>query len=253
MHQAGTPNLKIICLRYVYFLMHYIKRKKIMYDIRILIAEDESALRDMIVRYVKREGYTPIEAKDGRQALELVESEEFDLAILDVMMPYANGFEVCKAIRELEKTIPIIMLTARSSTEDKIEGFNSGADQYMPKPFNMKELMVRIKSALKRQNVNCDNITDYGLLHIDKNARLIQVEGEIIDLTPREYDLLLYLSDNKTHALSRIMILERVWGYDFICDERTVDTIVQRVRRKLKSAGKYINTVRSMGYRFEVK
>lgn len=225
-----------------------------MYKVKVLIAEDEKALREMIVKYLKREGYIPLIAKDGREAKMLAESEIFDLAILDVMMPYESGFDVCARIREMYEDVPVIMLTARTSTEDKIQGFQSGADQYMPKPFSMKELMVRIKSVLKKQNISAiDKEQTLGCLYMNTNARIIKVENDIIDLTPREYDLLLYLTDNKDQALSRDMILERVWGYDYECDERTVDTFVQRLRRKLKSAGDYIITVRSMGYKFYIK
>lgn len=225
-----------------------------MYNVKVLIAEDEKALRDMIVKYLKREGYIPLVAKDGKEARALVESEVFDLAILDVMMPYEDGFGICKRIRETYKSVPIIMLTARSSTEDKIQGFSCGADQYVPKPFSMKELMVRVKSILKKQNISSiDKDVDLGCLYINTSARMIKVNEDIIDLTPREYNLLLYLTDNKDQALTRDMILERVWGYDYECDERTVDTFVQRLRRKLNSAGKYIHTVRATGYRFSIE
>lgn len=225
-----------------------------MYNVKVLIAEDETALREMIVKYLKREGYIPLVAKDGREAKELAESENYDLAILDVMMPYENGFDICQRIRQMYDDVPVIMLTARTSTEDKIQGFQSGADQYMPKPFSMKELMVRVKSVLKKQKItSIDKVQSLGCLYMDTNARIIKVNDGIIDLTPREYDLLLYLTDNKDQALSREMILERVWGYDYECDERTVDTFVQRLRRKLKSAGDYIKTVRSMGYKFHIE
>lgn len=224
-----------------------------MYNVKVLIAEDEKALREMIVKYLKRDGYMPLIAKDGKEAGNLVESEVFDLAILDVMMPYKSGFDVCTMIRELHDDIPVIMLTARTSTEDKIQGFQSGADQYVPKPFSMKELMVRVKSVLKKHNISAIDIEQtLGSLYMNTHARIIKVHDEIIDLTPREYDLLLYLTDNKDQALNRDMILERVWGYDYECDLRTVDTFVQRLRRKLKSAGEYIITIRSMGYKFHI-
>ena len=225
-----------------------------MYNVKVLIAEDEKALREMLVKYLKREGYVPLVATDGKEAMELVENENFDLAILDVMMPYESGFDICQRIRETHESVPVIMLTARTSTEDKIQGFQSGADQYVPKPFSMKELMVRVKSVLKKQNISAvDKEISLGCLYINTNARIIKVDDEIIDLTPREYDLLMYLTDNKDHALSRDMILERVWGYDYECDERTVDTFIQRIRRKLKSAGDYIHTIRSMGYKFHIE
>ena len=228
--------------------------KNSMYNVKVLVAEDEKALRDMIVKYLKREGYIPLEAKDGKEARQLVDSEVFDLAILDVMMPYESGFDICAHIRKTHEATPVIMLTARTSTEDKIQGFESGADQYVPKPFSMKELMVRIKSVLKKQNIAAvDKEITLGCLYINTNARIIKVDDELIDLTPREYDLLLYLTDNKDLALNRDMILERVWGYDYECDERTVDTFVQRLRHKLKGAGRYIQTVRSMGYKFHIE
>ncbi len=224
-----------------------------MYNIKVLIAEDEKALRDMIVKYLKRDGYIPLAAEDGREARHLVDTEMFDLAILDVMMPFESGFDICAHIRKTHESTPVIMLTARTSTEDKIQGFESGADQYVPKPFSMKELMVRVKSVLKKQNITAvDKEITMGCLYINTNARIIKVDDELIDLTPREYDLLMYLTDNKDQALNRDMILERVWGYDYECDERTVDTFVQRLRHKLKNAGAYIQTVRSMGYKFHI-
>ena len=224
-----------------------------MYNVKVLIAEDEKALREMIVKYLKRDGYTPLIASDGKEAMEIIENDVFDLAVLDVMMPYMSGFDICAKIKEMHENVPVIMLTARTSTEDKIQGFESGADQYVPKPFSMKELMVRIKSVLRKKNIAAiDKEISLGRLYINTNARIIRVEDEIIDLTPREYDLLLYLTDNKDQALSRAMILERVWGYDYDCDERTVDTFVQRLRHKLKSAGNYITTVRAMGYKFHL-
>jgi len=208
----------------------------------------------MIVKYLKRDGYIPLIAKDGKEAAQIVETEIFDLAILDVMMPYENGFDICAKIQQSHEDIPVIMLTARTSTEDKIQGFQSGADQYVPKPFSMKELMIRVKSALKKQKIaSVDKEQTLGCLYMNTNARIIKVNDDIVDLTPREYDLLLYLTDNKEQALSRDMILERVWGYDYECDERTVDTFVQRLRHKLKSAGDYIKTVRSMGYKFHIE
>ena len=225
-----------------------------MYSVKVLIAEDEKALRDMIAKYLKREGFVPLEAEDGKQARQIVESETFDLAILDVMMPYESGFNIAAKIRQQDASVPIIMLTARTSTEDKIQGFEAGADQYVPKPFSMKELMVRVKSVLKKKNINAvDMETTLGCMYINTSARIIKVHDEIIDLTPREYDLLMYLTDNKDLALSRDMILERVWGYDYDCDERTVDTFVQRLRKKLKKAGDYIHTVRAMGYKFHIE
>ena len=225
-----------------------------MYKIKVLIAEDEKALRDMLVKYLKRDGYIPLVAEDGKQAMQLVDPEVFDLAILDVMMPFENGFDICSHIRETHESVPVIMLTARDSTEDKIQGFESGADQYVAKPFSMKELMVRIKTVLKKQHISAvDKEVNMGCLYVNTNARVIKVDDEIIDLTPREYDLLMYLTDNTDQALNRDMILERVWGYDYECDERTVDTFVQRLRHKLKKAGKYIQTVRATGYKFHVE
>lgn len=224
-----------------------------MYDIRILIAEDEDNLREMLAKYIRRQGYIPLVARDGKEALIMAEDEEYDMAILDVMMPFVDGFQVCSAIRRRDPSIPVIMLTARSATEDKIQGFDSGADQYVPKPFSMKELMARIRSILKkRHRVNTDEPVQYGALWMDAAARRVCVVDVDVDLTPREYDLLLYLTNNESQALSRLMILERVWGYDYVCDERAVDTFVQRLRRKLGVAGEYIQTVRSMGYRFQV-
>lgn len=221
-----------------------------MYDVRILVAEDDGALQKILCKYLEREGYNVFAALDGKAALDIWKQHRIDLAILDVMMPGMSGFDVCRIIRQ-ESDVPVIMLTARTDQEDRIEGFSSGADQYMPKPFSARELIARVRVILRQRGVSsADEIIEYGSLRVDKSARRVMVAGEDVDLTPREYDMLLYLADNSDRALSRNMILDRVWGYDFLGDSRTVDTFIKRLRKKLSIEGDRIVTVRGVGYRF---
>lgn len=223
-----------------------------MYMIHILLAEDEERLRKLVAKYLHMEGYTVHEAADGRQALELFESQDIDLAILDVMMPWKDGFEVCSAIRK-RSDIPVLFLTARSDEEDRIKGFTQGADDYVTKPFSTRELVARVKAILKRSGMSSPSeLASFGSVVIDSEARRVLVEGEEVNFSPKEYDLLLYLHDNKNRALSREQILDRVWGYDYFGDDRVVDTVIKRLRKKLGSDGERIQTVRGVGYRFEV-
>ena len=221
-----------------------------MYNINILIAEDEERLRRLITKYLKGEGYQVFEAANGLEAIEILGQESIDLAVLDVMMPKADGWQVCRRIRE-QSSIPIIMLTARSQEEDKLFGFSLGVDDYVTKPFSTRELVARIKALLKRsgkQAVN-EDIT-IGTIRVMTLSRRVLVNEEEVYLSPKEYDLLIYFIDNPNRALSREQVLDRVWGYDFFGDDRTVDTIVKRLRKKLLNEGNRIETVRSVGYLF---
>lgn len=223
-----------------------------MYQINIMIVEDEERLRKLIRKYLLLEGYNVIEAADGREALELFETETVDLVVLDVMMPYKNGYEVARVIRQ-KSQIPIIMLTARSEEEDKLQGFELGIDDYLTKPFSTRELMARIKALLKRSNMTATSEKlAFGELSIDTAARRIIVEGQDMTFSPKEYDCLMYFVDNPNQALSREQILNRVWGFDYFGDDRTVDTVIKRLRKKLGHEGERIQTVRGVGYRFEV-
>lgn len=223
-----------------------------MYQVHILIVEDEERLRKLVRKYLLLEGYNVHEAANGLEAMDVFETETIDLVVLDVMMPYKNGYEVARDIRRTSQ-VPIIMLTARSEEEDKLQGFDIGIDDYVTKPFSTRELIARIKALLKRTNVTAtsDRI-EIGDIVIDPGARRILLKGEDITFSPKEYDCLMYFVDNPNQALSREQILNRVWGFDYFGEDRTVDTVIKRLRKKLEGEGDRIQTVRGVGYRFEV-
>ncbi|MPQ42972.1 response regulator transcription factor [Clostridium tarantellae] len=224
-----------------------------MSNTNILIVEDEIRLRLLLRDYLKKENFNILEASDGEEALKVFASNKVDLIILDVMMPKLDGFNVCKEIRKVS-TIPIILLTAKSEEEDKLFGYDIGADDYITKPFSTKVVVAKVKALLKRINLPKDeNIVDYSGLKINKVSHQVLIENEEIYLSPKEYDLLLYLSTNEGIALSRDKILDNVWGYDYFGDIRTVDTNIKRLREKLLNKSDYIATVRGSGYKFEVK
>ncbi|NDL68063.1 response regulator transcription factor [Anaerotalea alkaliphila] len=217
----------------------------------ILIAEDEERLRKLIVKYLQGEGYHVLEARDGREALELFQENSVDLLVLDVMMPGMDGFQVCREVRGTSP-VPILMLTARTEEEDALQGFKLGADDYVAKPFRTRELMARIKALLVRSGkLSAKEEIQVGAMRIQLAARRVEVQGEEIYLSPKEYDTLLYLVENRGRALSREQILNKVWGYDYYGDDRSVDTIIKRLRKKMGTMGDWIYTVRGMGYRFE--
>ncbi len=223
-----------------------------MYQVHILVVEDEERLRKLVRKYLLLEGYQVHEAANGLEALDVFEAEPIDVMILDVMMPYKNGFEVAKEVRR-NSQVPIIMLTARSEEEDKLQGFDLGIDDYVTKPFSTRELMARVKALLKRTNVTATSEKlELGSLMIDTAARRILVDGEDVTFSPKEYDCLMYFVDNPNQALSREQILNRVWGFDYFGEDRTVDTVIKRLRKKLGEEGERIKTVRGVGYRFEV-
>jgi len=222
---------------------------------KILIADDEARLRKLIVDFLKREGYQVIEAEDGKRALEIFNAEsDIGLVILDVMMPYYDGWAVCHQIRK-NSQIPIIMLTARSEEADQLFGFEIGADEYITKPFSPSVLVARVKALLRRlENTgnNKETIAYRGLV-IDKKRRSVQVDDQSLILSPKEYELLVYLVENEGIALSREQILNSVWDYDYFGDARTVDTHVKKLRMKLGNKGDFLQTVRGHGYRFEAE
>lgn len=220
---------------------------------KILMAEDEERLRKLVTTYLKRENYDVLEAKDGKEALKIWEEEKVDFVILDVMMPFVDGWSVCREIRR-ESDIPIIMLTARGEESDKLFGFDLGVDDYVTKPFSVKELVARVKALLKRsgQQQIKDAIT-MGPLSIDTMQHQVYINGQAVELSPKEYDLLYFMMLNKNQALTRDAILNGVWGYDYYGDLRTVDTHIKRLRKKLEDFGDSIVTVRGIGYRLEVK
>ncbi len=221
----------------------------------ILLIEDEKRMREILVDYFKREDFTILEAADGREALEVFEAQPVHLVILDIMIPEIDGWSVCKRIRR-ESGVPIIMLTARSDEEDKLMGYELGADDYMTKPFSPKVLVAKAKTLLKRAegNVLAENSTiRIDEIEINKAARRVKVGDEAIELAPKEFDLLVYLVENRDMVLTREQILKHVWGYDYYGDLRTIDTHIKKLRSKLRNQAGHIGTINRIGYRFEVK
>ena len=221
---------------------------------KVLVIEDEKDLRQLMKAYYIKEGAEVLEAGDGELGLELFNDKKPDLVILDIMLPKYDGWSVCKRIRE-NSDIPVLMLTARSEESDKLFGFDLGADDYMTKPFSLKELIARSKVLVKRNQKKTDqdkSIVIHGI-RIDRLSHKIFVDEKEVDLSPKEFDLLEYFVVNINQALTREMILNSVWGYDYFGDLRTVDTHVKRLRNKLGNHGEKIVTVRGLGYRFEAK
>lgn len=228
----------------------------------ILVADDESRIRAIIRKYAEFEGHTVTEAADGMEAVLLCRKHDYDLIIMDIMMPELDGFSACREIRKIKQT-PIIMLSARGEEYDRINGFEVGIDDYVVKPFSPKELMLRIDAIMKRVNFGTNpqngqqapNVVvemDNGGLRADITARLVFIDGERIEMSPKEYDLFFYLLSNRNIALSREKLLCEVWGYDFYGDARTLDTHIKLLRKSLGRYSKYIVTLRGVGYRFEV-
>lgn len=219
---------------------------------RILIVDDEKMIRNVIKEYAEFDGFEVAEAEDGMQAVDICRREDFDLIVMDIMMPRLDGYSAIKEIRKT-KQIPVIMLSARGEEYDKLFGFEIGIDDYVVKPFSPKELLARIKAVLKRANANEQpmDIIRYEGLEINVTGREVLVDGKVASLTPKEYDLLFYLVRNKGIALSREKLLEEVWGYDFFGDDRTVDTHIKMLRNSLGEYRKFIKTLRGMGYKFE--
>ncbi|EOD01112.1 response regulator transcription factor [Caldisalinibacter kiritimatiensis] len=225
-----------------------------MVEHKILIADDEEKMRHVIKIYLEKEGFKVEEANDGEEALEKFKAEQFSLIILDIMMPKIEGWTVCRKIRE-ESSVPIIMLTARGEEYDKLFGFELGADDYITKPFSPKELVARVKAILKRSNntqIQSNNSFKIGKSEIRPLSKQVLVENKEITLTPKEYELLYFLAKNQEIVMSREQLLNKVWGYEFIGDARTVDTHIKQLREKLGKYKKYIQTVWGTGYKFKV-
>ncbi len=219
---------------------------------KVLIVDDEEMIRGVLKEYVEFEGGTAYEAEDGMQAVKLCRENDFDIILMDVMMPKLDGFSAVKEIKKF-KNIPVIMLSARGEEYDKLFGFEIGVDDYVTKPFSPKEVMARIHALLKRgaQDVSSDVVTFEGLT-IDMAGRNVFVDGEKAELTPKEYEILFYFVKNKGIALTREKLLMDVWGFDFYGDDRTVDTHIKMLRSNLKQYRKFIVTLRGLGYKFEV-
>lgn len=219
---------------------------------RILVADDEGRMRKLVRDFLVRASYDVLEAADGNEALDLFYRErDIDLFILDVMMPGRNGYEVCREIRESSK-VPIIMLTAKGGEQDELAGFDAGADEYISKPFSPKILVARVGAILRRSGAldEGERLSAGGIV-LDPAARLVTVDGERIDLSFKEFELLRYFMENEGIALSREKILDNVWNYDYFGDARTIDTHVKKLRSKMGEKGDYIRTVWGMGYKFE--
>lgn len=223
----------------------------------ILVVDDEERIRDLLKMYLHKENFRVLAAENGHDALRMINQELVHLVLLDVMMPEIDGWTVCKEVRELNYGMPIIMLTARGDEFDRLRGFELGADDYIIKPFSPKEVVARVKAVLKRTVVSTasEGLLQYPGLIIEGEARVVRAKGQIISLTPKEFDLLYYLAGRRGKVATREQILEQVWGYDFYGDLRTVDTHIKQLREKLKRQGDishYIQTVWGVGYKFEV-
>ena len=220
---------------------------------KILVVDDEEKICKIVERYAEFEGYKVVIANNGMDAVELIKREKFDIVLMDVMMPELDGFSAATKIRK-DSDVPIIMLSARAEEYDKIHGFEIGADDYVTKPFSPKELMLRIKAVLMRGKSveNGNEIYENGRLKIDFTARLVYIDGERVDLSPKEYELLNFMVKNRGIALTREKFINEVWGYDFYGDDRTLDTHIKLLRKKLGELESFIATVRGVGYRFEV-
>lgn len=226
---------------------------------KLLVVDDEIRIRSIIKKYAEFEGHSVTEAADGMEAVHLVRKFKFDLVIMDIMMPELDGFSACREIRK-HSDVPIIMLSARGEEYDKINGFEVGIDDYVVKPFSPKELMLRIDAVMKRVK-RADNrekqpehlvvMLDGGGLTADITARIVYIDGERVDMSPKEYDLFFYMLEHKNIALSREKLISDVWGYDFYGDVRTLDTHVKLLRRSLGKYSNLIVTLRGVGYRFE--
>ena len=219
---------------------------------RILIADDDANLRSLVKTYAELEGYECLQAENGKAAIDAVRENNLDIVVLDVMMPEMDGFEALSRLRE-ESGIPVILLTARSEEYDKLYGFNLGADDYLAKPFSPKELMARIRAVLKRGKAGVEEELRFGPLSIAKRARTVRIGEEEVPLTPKEFDLLLFLAENQSIVMKRETILKNVWGYDYFGDARTVDTHIKSLRDRLKECRGMVKTVWGVGYKFEYK
>ena len=236
----------------LYYNLFQIKFTYLSYNFfmaRLLIADDEEKIREMIGKYAVHEGHEVALASNGTEALKIFKDKEFDVVILDVMMPEIDGYETLKKMREI-RDVHCIFLTALGEEHDRIYGFDIGGEDYVTKPFSLKELMMRVKVILKRDKKDEDRYVIDGLV-IDNEAHTVTVDGERADLSNKEYELLMYLVKNRGKALTRESIISTVWGYAYDSDDRTLDTHMKLLRKDIKDYGRYITTIRGVGYRFE--
>lgn len=221
---------------------------------KILIVDDEEKIRSLIEKYAIHEGFITDQASDGMEAVEKCNKQDYDLVVMDIMMPNLDGFSAVKEIKKTKPSLPFIMLSALGEEYDRIHGFDLGVDDYVVKPFSSKELMMRIHAILKRvqgQTTSTNEVLQIEGLKIDFSAHTVSVDEERVSLSPKEYDLLVYLVKNAGIALTREQLLQNVWGYDFFGDDRTLDTHIKLLRKNLKEYAKYVVTLRGVGYRFE--
>lgn len=218
---------------------------------KILIVDDDKNICELLRLYLEKEGYAVTQAYDGEAAFEAFEREKPNLVLLDVMMPKMDGWEVCRTLRRYSQ-VPIIMLTARSEERDELLGFELGVDEYISKPFSPKILVARIEAILRRGNAGTGEILEAAGIRVDKDAHEASVDGQPVDLSNKEFELLTYFMENQGMALSREKILNNVWNYDYFGDARTIDTHVKKLRSKLGEKGELIKTIWGMGYKFEV-
>ena len=236
-----------------YVVVYALKEVERMEKLKILVVDDESRMRKLVRDFLVKQNFEVLEAGDGEAALDIFYSDKnIALIILDVMMPKMNGWEVCKEVRENSK-VPIIMLTAKGDESDELMGFDLGVDEYISKPFSPRILVARVEAILRRSNKLADGqVVDLGGIHIDKAAHLVTVDGNRIELSYKEFELLSYFVQNQGIALSREKILNNVWNYDYFGDARTIDTHVKKLRSKMGAKGEFIKTIWGMGYKFEV-
>ena len=219
--------------------------------LKVLVVDDESRMRKLVRDFLVKKDFEVLEAEDGEQAIDVFYSDkDIALIILDVMMPKMNGYEVCRTIRKDSK-VPIIMLTAKAEEQDELLGFNLGVDEYISKPFSPKILVARVEAILRRTNAMSDDKLEYEGIEIDKMAHSVRIDGEEVELSYKEFELLTYFVENRGIALSREKILNNVWNYDYFGDARTIDTHVKKLRSKMGDKGDYIKTVWGLGYKFE--
>ena len=216
---------------------------------KILVVDDEVLIRTVIKEYCENNDYEVFEASSGNEALDLLLNNKYDLMILDIMMPEMDGFEMLKELPK-EKRIPTIMLSARGEEYDKLTGFDLGIDDYITKPFSPKELIARIKAVLSRTNKNIDDIYTYKGIEINYKAHTLKIDGNIKNITPKEFEIITYLIQNKNIAISREQLLSAIWGYDFVGEDRTVDTHIKMLRNNLEKYRDHIITIRGIGYKY---
>ena len=218
----------------------------------ILIVDDESRMRKLLSDFLTKTGYVVLEAENGRQALDIFcREKDISLMILDVMMPEMDGWEVCREVRKTS-SLPIIMLTARAEEKDELLGFKLGVDEYISKPFSPKILVARVEAILRRtSDVTGEELIECGAIRVDQTAHIVYVDDDTVELSVKEFELLVYFMENKGIALSREKILNSVWNYDYFGDARTIDTHVKKLRSKLGARGNYIHTIWGLGYKFE--